>query len=217
MFNHYTDPFIANRFYHVYCRAVGESVLFRNDDNRRFFLDRYKEMMSLFVDTYCYALLNNHVHWLVKARSMDAIAVGLADIGEEKHKKHQKKMLDGKIGYDKGIEFQYKDYFISYAKAYNKMYNRLGALFVSPFRRILVTDDSYFERLCVYIHANPQKHKIVKRFEDYQWSSYNILTGTASTWLKREELLNWFGGREAFIASHQRQIHREDDEFEAIE
>lgn len=44
-----------------------------SDDNRTFFLKRYKEILSPFLDTYCWCLLPNHFHLLVKVKAEDAV------------------------------------------------------------------------------------------------------------------------------------------------
>ncbi len=54
----------------------------------------------------------------------------------ENLKTHQKKFIKGEITFEEALEFQCKDFFISYAMAYNKENNRQGALFLNPFRRL---------------------------------------------------------------------------------
>ncbi|MBK7884971.1 MAG: hypothetical protein IPJ81_15205 [Chitinophagaceae bacterium] len=101
------------------------------------------------------------------------------------------------------MEYQFKDFFISYAMAYNKKNNRIGALFINPFRRIKVNNDSHFTQLVIYIHANVVKHKLQKKFQQYIWSSYQSFLINKPTLLIKEEVLDWFGGKEKFIELHQ--------------
>jgi hypothetical protein len=70
------------------------------------------------------------------------------------------------------------------------MYNRSGALFEAPFKRIEVEEESYFTHLIAYIHSNPQKHKIVADFRDYLYSSYEAYLNNKSTKLQRTEVLD---------------------------
>jgi putative transposase len=46
--------------------------------------------------------------------------------------------------------------------SYNKKYNRAGALFLNPFRRVKVEDDQHFTQIVIYQHANVVKHGILK-------------------------------------------------------
>ena len=99
------------------------------------------------------------------------------------------------MNFEQAIEFQWKDFFISYSMAYNKQNKREGSLFLSPFRRISVKGDNYFTRLVIYHHANRIKHGISKEFETYPWSSYLSILSNKPTMLKRTEVLDWFGGK----------------------
>jgi putative transposase len=203
--NSYVHTFVENTYYHVYCRAVGDSVLFKNDEKRRYFLQQYRLYLEPYFQTACYILLGNHVHWLVKTRAIKEIAASLAANSEIPLKKHQQRMIDETIDYNAGIEFQFRDFLIGYAKAYNKMFQRKGALFISPFRRIEVKTDAYFSHLVVYIHANAKHHGIAADFENYEWSSYQQITSSMPSWLMKEELMEWFGGKEWFIDFHRTQ------------
>ena len=87
----------------------------------------------------------------------------------------------------------------------NKTYDRTGALFETPFKRIEVTNDSYFSTLIAYIHLNPQKHKIIKDFRDYPYSSYNAHLLESATKLDRQEVLDWFKGKKEYKTFHEDQ------------
>jgi len=56
---------------------------------------------------------------------------------------------------------------------YNKKYDRSGYLFQDRFRSEPVEDDSYLLTVVRYIHQNPLKANLVRKIEDYPWSSYN--------------------------------------------
>ncbi|WP_254561855.1 hypothetical protein [Dyadobacter diqingensis] len=117
-------------------------------------------------------------------------------------KSHQKKYLKKEISFEEAVEFQMKDFFISYAMSYNKRFNRSGALFLNPFRRVKVEDEQHFTQIIVYQHANALKHGISTDFANYLWSSYRSLLSEKPTILKRDEVLGWFGGRQGFVAAH---------------
>ena len=61
----------------------------------------------------------------------------------------------------------------SYVYWYNWKYYRRGHLFQDRFKSEPVEDDSYFLTVLRYIHQNPLKAGIVKKIDDYQFSSYN--------------------------------------------
>lgn len=76
-------------------------------------------------------------------------------------------------------------------------------MFERPFRRIPVNDYLYFTQLICYIHTNPQKHGFVKDFQDYPYSSYHSHLSNKETKLMRKEVIDWFGGVEAYKKIHQ--------------
>ena len=69
-------------------------------------------------------------------------------------------------------------------------------------------------RLIVYIHQNPQKHKFVEDFRNWDYSSYHELIGNAPTRLQRDKTLQLFGSRADFIRLHQEIQPLEDFEDE---
>ena len=101
------------------------------------------------------------------------------------------------------VSNQLRLFFGSYAKAINKQETRTGSLFERPFKRKLVDDKKYMDRLIWYIHRNPLHHGIYTQFEQYPYSSYPSLLSEKPTLLQRKKVLAYFGGREAFINFHQ--------------
>lgn len=67
----------------------------------------------------------------------------------------------------------------SYATNFNNKYNYVGHLFQSRYNAQIIQDDRYVLEVSRYIHLNPLKAGIVKRPEDYEWSSYPIYVGKA--------------------------------------
>jgi putative transposase len=198
----YIANFEENTFFHIYCKAVGNDVLFKKDENRIYFLKKYAEYTNGYVQTYAYCLLDNHAHWIVKCCSHDDLVLHLTKIEKLNLKKHQQKFLNNEINFEEALEFQFKDFFITYSLAFNKKYKRSGGLFINPFKRIRVSSDAYFTQLFVYIHANPLKHKVFQDFQSYKWSSYNSIISIAPTLIMRKEVLDWFGGKDQFIKTH---------------
>lgn len=61
---------------------------------------------------------------------------------------------------------------LSYTKAINRRYKRCGSLFQGRFRAIHVDEVGYLLHLSRYIHLNPVKAHLVKRPEEWEFSSY---------------------------------------------
>jgi putative transposase len=53
----------------------------------------------------------------------------------------------------------------------------VGHFFWDRFKSELVMDENYLLQVSVYIHNNPVKAGIVKRPEDYRWSSIHYYLG----------------------------------------
>ena len=66
----------------------------------------------------------------------------------------------------------------------------------------MIDNEDYLKTCIVYIHNNPVKHGFVKSVEEYKWSSYNNLISVMDTFLEREFVLDFFGGKENFIRYH---------------
>jgi putative transposase len=193
----------ASSFYHIICRAIEGKKLFQNDDNRIYFLNKYQELSGSFVDTYAYSLLDNHVHWLVKSKPQDEIFSMLTGMPQNELTATHKKFISQQCSFHELIEQQFNRLFIGYALALNKQQNTKGHLFNRPFKRIEVKDNNHLTQLFVYIHANVMKHGLMKDFTQHKWSSYRAIISAKPTHVKREEVLEWFGGSERFITAHK--------------
>lgn len=61
---------------------------------------------------------------------------------------------------------------LSYTKAINKRFNRVGSLFQGRFQHIPVTCNEHLVCLTRYIHLNPVKAELVEQPGDWEFSSY---------------------------------------------
>jgi len=66
---------------------------------------------------------------------------------------------------------------LSYTKALNKRYERVGSLFQGRFKAVAVDSDEYVLHLSRYIHLNPVLAGLVARPEDWEFSSYHEYIG----------------------------------------
>jgi hypothetical protein len=108
----------------------------------------------------------------------------------------------------------FSNLFNAYTKTINQAYERSGSLFQERFKRKEVKSEAYFIRLVHYIHFNPQKHGLIQDFRDWPHSSYESFLSVKPTQLSRDEVLQWFGSKEAYKDFH-RQIPTglSDEEF----
>jgi len=165
-------------FYHIYNRGNNSEVLFKEKDNYIYFLQLLRKYISPIADVYCYCLLNNHFHLLIRVKE-NQLGISEKNPGQ-----------------------MFSNFFNSYTKAFNKKYNRTGKLFEERFKRKKVEDEFYLTELIYYIHANPQNHGFIHDFRKYPYSSYKSLMSSKETNLKREEVMEWYGGKDYFEAYH---------------
>lgn len=150
----YLEPLLPDKVYHIYNHANGNENLFRTKENYRYFLEKYAAYILPIAETYAYCLMPNHFHLMVRVRSEEVLLAFFKD-----------KLLRSSLqGFDQGealrqlVSAQFSHLFNAYSKAYNKLYGRMGSLFVPRFKRKLVDGDSYFAQLIAYIHLNPVRH-----------------------------------------------------------
>ena len=188
---------LPSHYYHIYNHANGNENLFREDDNYLFFFKKYNEHISPIVETLSYCLLPNHFHMLLKIKDEEVLL---------KNAFPKFRTLE-KLVSANYVSKQFSNFFSSYAQSYNKKYNRTGSLFMKNFKRKAVATDEYFSKLIHYIHANPVHHGFTKDMFAWRWSSYRSFLCESPTNISRKEVLDWFGGKEAFIRFHQQPVY----------
>jgi len=198
----YLADFYDNGIFHVYNRTNNKELLFRNEENYRFFLKKYSQYLSPFTDTYCWCLLPTHFHFLIRVKSYEAIQEHISSLVPENLTPTEKSFLDQKLFTGELLEKTFKRFFQSYSQSFNKIHNRSGNLFYKPFKRVEIDKESQLTQSIVYIHSNPSKHKIISDFTKYKWSSWHSILSDAPTQLLRTEIIEWFGNKEQFIKAH---------------
>ncbi|MFN8358161.1 MAG: hypothetical protein U0Y10_27105 [Spirosomataceae bacterium] len=190
--------FKADYYYHIVNHAVGSENLFRTSENYRYFLERYAHHTDTVFETFAYCLMPNHFHLLVKIKPLEVFQKD-ANFKNDVHKYVMQKLSNWLNGY---------------AKAYNIRFGRKGALFVDYTKRFLVDSDSYFTATVNYIHQNPVNHGFVKELKEWNHSSYHSIVSDKATRLKRNEVIDWFGGKQKFEHFHQQNSVPLDPSFE---
>jgi REP element-mobilizing transposase RayT len=214
------SPLLYDTYYHIYNRGNNRENIFIQERNYEYFLNLYAKYIEPVADTFAYSLLRNHFHLSLRVKSEEEIIhhmktlkvspanknrVGQGSLTNQGVSQSRKPLGSGVLGPDYPSQ-QFSNFFNAYAKAINSAYGRTGSLFQHPFGRVIITSDRQFWNVIAYIHQNPQKHKFVADFRDWKWSSYGILLAEKPTSLKRDVVLDWFGGRQQYLDLHQEWV-----------
>lgn len=80
-----------------------------------------------------------------------------------------------------------------YARYFNKKYKYIGHLYQDKYYSELIENDEQMLETSRYIHLNPVRARMVKRPEDYKWSSCNLLfNGEDSEIIDTSIILSYF-------------------------
>jgi len=84
-----------------------------------------------------------------------------------------------------------------YTQHYNRRHNIDGHLFRGRYKSVTVAGDSYLLEVLRYIHRNPLKAGLVKKLDDFKWSSHKGYTSRAKKWhwLYKDFMLSLFSGK----------------------
>lgn len=199
----YLARFEFDNIYHIYNRTNNKELMFRDAENYQYFLTLFEKYINPIAETFAWNLLPNHFHLIIRIRSEQDIIERLNAIPKKLHTLSERKFIKNK-NIDRLTSMQFKRLFTSYAMSYNLRFLRRGNLFYRTFKRVVISKEQQFTSAVFYVHANAAKHGLVKKFDDYPWTSYHILLQDQLTNILRNEILDWFGGRENLI-----KIHRE--------
>jgi putative transposase len=140
-------PFVPDVYYHFYNRGNNRQAIFFEPDNYLYFLGGIKKYLLPVVNIVAYCLMPTHYHVLVRVRPQTS------EVSLQVSRAMQK-------------------FLISYTKAINKRFSRVGSLFQGQFQAKPIQTYPHLLNLCVYIHANPVKDGLVALPEDWIYSNY---------------------------------------------
>ena len=167
----YHHKFDEGGIYHIFNRGNNKSVIFRQPDNYRYFLEKWQKYLNPYSRLLAYCQMPNHFHFLIIVNETDNENSNINFILEE----------------------QFKRLFSSYSLAFNKKYSRTGSLFQKRFKRILIDSDDYLTTIIKYIHLNPVHHGFVKSPGNWPYSSYTDIPGHHDSNIDIKNVLSWFG------------------------
>lgn len=204
----YHQPLLPGHIYHIFNHACGSENLFRQADNYSYFLELIIRHIVPVADVYAYNLLPNHFHLLLRIKDEDVLS--------EYYHIQKKSLPPASINWSKYVMQQFSNCCNAYAKAYNKRFDRRGALFIDYIKRSQISTIDYFCHCVHYIHFNAVHHGLCKRIDEWYWTSYQTCLTSAVTRLDRQVVLKNFEGKEHFIIFHQDKPKIFGDEFEFI-
>jgi len=138
----------AGGYYHVYNRGNRQENIFLEEADYIGYLERLRKYKKEHkISIICYCLMPNHIHLLVRQNSKAPVYKFILPLHT------------------------------SYSMYFNRKYDKVGHLFQGRFKQKPVIDNEYLSYLSSYIHLNPFIDGLVKKLEDYQWSSYPDYTG----------------------------------------
>jgi REP element-mobilizing transposase RayT len=173
-------------YYHVYNRSNNKESLFPEDRNYSYFLNLVKKHLIPVSEIYCYCLLKNHFHFLLRIKDFDGLPETML---VERNRLHQ----------------PFSNLFNAYTKAFNKLFFRSGSLFQKNFHKIRVTNEKYLRNLILYIHLNPVRHGYTDEYYAYKHSSFQQLVSPQPSYLMKDDVIRLFDDLDNFIYCHDQK------------
>ena len=205
-----------NCSYHIFNHANGFENIFIEDENYRFFLEKYQQYILPIAETYAYCLLPNHFHLVVRIRRKEVIEEVYRNFKSTNFSKFPnfgKVENSGKVEItdniiEQFISKQFANLFSCYTQSFNKVNKRRGSLFLKNFRREPIENKAYFLNAVIYTHRNPVHHAFCDRYTDWSYTSFCEIKERNSHMIEVDKLLRMFGGRESFIDLHEQSANK---------
>jgi len=153
--------------YHVTSRGDGREDIYLSDADRAIWLGVFAEVCERF-NWVCHAWCLMSNHYHILVETPEAnLAQGMRQLN--------------------GV----------YTQRFNRSHDRVGHVFQGRYKAIMVERDSYLLELARYVVLNPLRAKMVKRLENWPWSSFLATCGQAVSppWLQTDWILGQFGSR----------------------
>ncbi len=130
--------------YHVVQRGNNREACFFDAENYQYYLTLLQEVLPRYkVSLHAYCLMTNHVHLLMSPTCQQGISNVMKVVASR------------------------------YAYALNKLYKRSGTIWEGRHKSSAVATGEYLLKCYRYIELNPVAAGMVKRPEEYRWSSYH--------------------------------------------
>jgi len=180
--------YVEKSYYHIYNRGVNKEPIFLNEQDYKTFLSYLKFYLSFpdlrgdssqvkvapskqlknyadQVKLIAYCLLPNHFHLLIWQNEFDR------------------------------INFFMRSLATKYSRYFNRKYDRLGPVFQSVYKAVLVESEDQLLYLSKYIHRNPLNllpaRSLLAGLAGYKYSSYpNYLRLFSQAWVEPLDFIN---------------------------
>jgi putative transposase len=162
---------VPRRAHHITSRGNDRAAIFQVDCDRRQFLDTLGEVVGR-CGWRCHAYcLMTNHYQLVVETPRANLSAGMRHVN--------------------GL----------YTQRFNRRHERVGHVFQGRFHAVLVERETHFLELARYVVLNPVRAGIVRRAEDYRWSSLRANLGFEPTprWLTPDEIVASFGSAARYL------------------
>ena len=180
---------IQGGLYHIITRGNNRQLIFGSDDDRRKFLLQLAHQKAR-LPFYLYAYCLMPNHiHLLIERQDDSIS------------RIMQRLLT------------------AYSQYHNRKHRKSGHLLQGRYKAILCQTDQYLAEVVRYIHLNPVRAKMVRRPQDFPYSSHRAYLGLDAAWLVDvEPVLRHFGSNKTlarerfqlFVRAGMKLGHREE-------
>lgn len=170
--------------YHIYNQGNDRRVIFQNEENYAFSLQKLQKRFQGVAEILAYCLMPNHFHLMIKPTAF-GVEASKSSVPNAERKLFISTLSVAIQGLTSG-----------YAQAYNKMYSRSGSLFrqktktkqtgVLSSETGLLVDLSYTLRCFHYIHNNPVDANFTKHPSEWQFTSFHEYGG----WTNNDNICN---------------------------
>ena len=198
------EPLKPDTTYHIFNHANGFENVFSEDDNFHFFLEKYQLYITPIAETYAYCLMPNHFHLVVRIRKQEVIEEIIRNKNNFSNNNNFSKVWNfGKVSssnienkeIEKFLSKQFSNLFSSYTQSFNKVYKRMGSLFIKNFKREAILDKEHFFNAVIYTHRNPIHHGFCTAFTEWGYSSYSETIERKSKIVEADKLIKIFGSK----------------------
>ena len=169
-------PFLPGMYYHLYNRGNNRQAIFFQQDNYLYFLRGVKKFICPAAKIVAYCLMPTHYHMLVRVKTPKVSKTSEVSGPQTSEFSENSEVSKAMMRLS-----------VSYTKAINKRFARVGALFQGQFQARYIKDYGHLLNLCVYIHANPVKDGLVADPADWIYSNY----------------LEWLGQRDGSLVDRE--------------
>jgi len=157
--------FISGHTYHIYNQGNNRELIFKDRSDYIVFLKKIRRAFNQHCDILSWCLMPNHFHFLVQVRQEYEMNY------PENDRTKKLNPLNKSIG----------TALSSYTQNFNKKTGRTGSLFRKRTKAKSLSfqrgEDNHGINCYLYIHQNPIRAGLVKKLEDWEFSSFRDYAG----------------------------------------